>query len=274
MVLPLEPFPWPAFVLFEALHMATCYPTNNTFYGKALFAPGMIAVAVYLYTNHFGSLPGSTGYMIGTSLLFHSWCTIHIVYIQKGFPDFWRRNRDGQENPSSFSLIRKLGWMVEMAYGSRKVGWVQEPRGALPPKPQFASRWAFIASSLFWVAAHALTIQGIERYWIGHVAFDASLHPSTGGPVAYIASQPLLQRIPDLASWGVGLMSTLTIPNIVMGILAVGSGLYDPEDCPSFYGLVTEAHSVRKFWGCVVCTTNYVLCSLFIGNIGIKACVL
>lgn len=244
---PSKTFPWSLFMLFEILHMATCYPTIYSNLRKWAFAPGMVVVAAYLAKTQPRILPGPTGYMIGTSVTFHTFCTLHIVYIQDGFPNFWRRVKDGDHPPSTFSFWRKVWWMLDLAYGSRKVGWVQEPRGALPPRPQFTSRIAFIASNVFWGIVHAASVQLMHRYWTGHPSFGTDI--TTGGPEFYLSSMPLLSRLPDIVIWGTGMLSFLTLPTNVMAVLSVGTGLYDPDDFPPFIGSITEAYTVRRLWG-------------------------
>lgn len=227
--------------------MATCYPTTNQLPRKWLFAPGMFAIAAYLTNTQTASLPGSTGYLIGTSLTFHSLCTIHIVYIQDGFPNFWRRVKDGDDLPNTLGFWKKIWWMLDLTYGSRKVGWVQEPRGALPPRPQFKSRVAFIASSAFWGAVHFVSMKLAYRAWAEHPGFAADL--STGGPETYLSTMPLHLQVLEMTVWSIAVLNFLALPNIVMAIASVASGLYDPEDCPSFFGSVTEAYTIRKYWG-------------------------
>lgn len=236
------------FILFELLSIATCYPTSNTYIRKWILAPSMIAIAWLVWTQS-PPLSDAAAYAIGSTMSFQLCGMTHLVYVQSGFPNFWKRVKDGEESPTSFSLIRKIGWMLDLSLGVRKVGWVQEARGALPPRPKFDSRAAFVVSRIAYAALHFLIVDLAATFMAGNPAFDTRVHVPTDGAETYLRAQPLSLQVLNIVIWGFVQVCSLTAIFDVVAALSVGLNQSKPEDWPSMFGNFKHAYTVRAFWG-------------------------
>jgi hypothetical protein len=234
--------------VFELLHIAVCYPTTKTFLRSWVFPPVMLAIAVYLWTQPC-PLPQTVAYTISSNLILHLFSAVNSVYINPGFPDFWRRAKDGPELPTEFGLKKKLLWMLDLSYAVRRVGWVQEPKGVLPPRPRYPSRLSFIRSRLLYAILHFLVADLMSTYQSGNPAFDQRMHPSTDGPEMYLRARPLPWRVLDLVSWMAALVCGLRLVHIFLAILSVGLRLSEPADWPYMFGSFRQTTTVRRFWG-------------------------
>ena len=245
-------FPWNLLVLLQILHLSVCYPTKNAYLRQWLLAPTAVAVAIYLFSKN-ACLEGMNAYFTGINITLPLCSTIYLVYIQNGFTDFWRRvkdesNGDEKNSPSKFSFRKKIGWALDLNLGMRRIGWVQEQRHALPPRPN-CSRAAFLRSRIFYGLVQFLARDLIITYQTGNPSFDHRVHPDTDGPETYIGRLPLLWRIPDLLSWSLYLSSMLSLPHIAAAVACVGVGISEPAEWPFMFGSPKDAYTVRRFWG-------------------------
>lgn len=243
-------YPWVILVLFELLYNLSCFPTTLPYTRKWILGPIMLAIAAYLWRQPY-QLVGSPSlaYAFGFRLSFQSFSLVNFIYIHSNFPNFWRRKRDGDELPSEFDLGKKLSWMSDLSNATRRVGWVQEPTSAIPPRPRFSSRIAFIRSRLFYGLFYLIAWKLSAMQQKGNPAFDQLVHAATDGPETYIRGQPPFQRILDFASWGVTLMSSMSLAHVALSVMSVGLSQSDPDDWPAMYGSFARAYSLRNFWG-------------------------
>jgi hypothetical protein len=246
----IEAFRWDLVIVFGLLHVAICYPTTKTFLRSWVFPPVMLAIAVYLWTQP-SLLPAklSRAYMVGTDMTLQLFSVVNLVYINPGFPNFWRRVKDGPELPTEFGLKKKLLWMLDLSYAPRHVGWVQEPKDALPLRPSYPSRLSFIRSKLLYAIFHILTMDLMFTYQSGNPAFDQRVHLSSDGPEMYLHARPLPWRVLDLVSWGIGVMCAFRITHTFLAIFSVGLRLSEPADWPPMFGSFKQTTTVRRFWG-------------------------
>lgn len=242
-----NPFPWHLLVFFEILHLSISYPTSKNHLRKWFFAPSMIAIALYMLTQTPVLANNVTAYTVGSNLGFRICFTVYVVYTQPDFPNFWRRTQDGDQLPTTFGTKQKISWMIDLAYGARRVGWIQEPTAALPPRPKSSSQ--FVVSRIFYIAVYMFWMVLATSFQIGNPAFDREVHPSTDGVEAYIRGQPPLWRILSVASWVITAISGLHLSHIPVAVISVSMGLSAPEEWPPMIGSFSDAFTLRQFWG-------------------------
>ena len=242
-------YPWPEFVLFHILRTLIFYPTRRNAYRAVIFA-AMVFTAARIYLTPL-DVPSAMGAIIAFSFAY----TTYILYVQGSFPDHWRRvrdedrdktNPDGSANmPSNFPFMKKLGWMLSLTFNARLVGWLQEPRDHLPPRPQ-SSRRAFLWNTLLKLIINA-TLLDITTL----VSPQGSTIDFTDGPEAYLATVPFLHRVPYVLAWGIRARNMVSFPHNIAALVCVGLGGSSPTLWPDMWGRWRDAYTVRNLWGYV-----------------------
>ena len=243
-------------LLFELLHIISLYPTRQRAYRVVVLTVAIcLAWSIYLDPEVGDPKMVST---VGTVIALHLIFTAYLLFAEGTFPDHWRRVRDeahtkadadGLDNlPSNFPLAKKLWWMVDMAYSVRMIGWVQEPRGCLPPHPPPSRRTFLWKTSLKFIKNVVINDVMISVfYW--DPAFDSRPHDPSDGPETYLASVPLLRRVPYILAWAFSSGATMSATHNFLALVCVGIGQSSPTLWPDFWGRWRDAYSVRKFWG-------------------------
>lgn len=242
-------FPWHLVILYATLDAAISYPARMTYARKWVLAPCMAALALHIYTQ---PLTPSTPYIaasVGAWLSVRLFSAINIIYAHPDYPDFWRRTKDGDQPPSTFGVSKKLDWMGDTMNGTRRVGWVQEPTSALPPRPNPSSRLVFVVSRIAHVIFHLFVLHLMVAYQDGNPAFDPRVHPATDGPGAYIQSRPAVWRTLDVASHMISVLSGFNVFHGVICVSSVIMGSTEPSEWPYMFGSFAESYTVRKYWG-------------------------
>ena len=249
-------YPRTEYFLFEVLYTTFFYPTRRRAYRVvALTVMVHLATQIYLSPEVTDSarLRYAMGFMVASRLMF----VAYILLAEGPFPDSWRRLRDevhegtdassSDKAPSNFPLTKKLWWMVDIAWGTRMIGWVQEPHG-MPPHPS-PSRRTFLwkTSSKFIknviIADLATSVLALSP------AFDNRVHDPTDGPETYLAAVPLLHRVPYVLSWIVEMATTASATQNIIALVCVGLGYSSPTLWPDAWGSWRDAYTVRKLWG-------------------------
>lgn len=202
-----DPFPWHLVLVFELLHVSLSYPTNRNYVRKWILAPSMVALAVYLWTQTPPIPDPLAAYVLGFNMSFRLVYMANLVYARSDFPDYWRRLQDGDQLPSTLGLKKKLTWMFDSAYGFRRLGWVQEPKGVLPKSFEFDSRLAFIAYGIAYSIVNIVLLECMVSYQVGNPAFDPSVHPSIEAHEAYLRSQSPISHLLIVLSWALAFIS-------------------------------------------------------------------
>jgi len=252
-------YPWAEYSLFEALYIIFFYPTRRHAY-RVVVLTVMICLAaqIYLTPESAGSfwLQYAVGFMVATRFMFIA----YLLFAEGTFPDHWRRVRDEvyagagpgdlDRLPSNFPLTKKLWWMVDIAWGMRMIGWVQEPRNCMPPHPPPSRRTFLWKTSLKFIMNAVLT-DLVTSVHARSRAFDYRAHDPTDGPETYLAAVPLLHRVPYVLAWAVGSATSVSAAQNVMALVCVGLGHSSPTLWPDIWGNWRDAYTVRKLWGYV-----------------------
>jgi len=196
------------------------------------------------------------GFVVANHLMF----VAYILFAEGSFPDHWRRVRDEvrgesdagglDKTPSDFPWTKKLWWMVDIAYGMRMVGWVQEPRNGIPPRPP-PSRRTFLKKTFLKLIVNIVIADLTTLVLALSSQFDYRLHDPTDGPETYLSAVPLLHRVPYVAAWTIGIETSLRTVHNVGALVCVGLGHSSPTLWPDIWGSWGDAYTVRKLWGYV-----------------------
>ena len=247
-------YPWAEVILFEILFIAILYPTRQHAYRVVVFA-AMIYVATQIYPTLEVTDPLIMTYTVGCTLGGNFMFITYLFFAEGSFPDNWRRVRDEVHAkadvdglPSNFPLTKKLWWMLDLAYSSRMVGWVQEPRNAIPPHPS-PSRRTFLWKTSLKLIGNAIISDFTRSVFALSPAFDNRLHDPTDGPETYLAAVPLLRRVPYVLSYIIKLGTSMSAIHNAVAIVGVGFCNSSPTLWPDIWGCWGDAYTLRKTWG-------------------------
>jgi len=248
--------PWTAVLLFQVLHITSYYPTHQRAY-RVVALPAMIYVAWQIYLTPEAIDP-KVAYPVGCVVACNFVFRVYLLSAEWSFPDHWRRVRDEVDAevdagglsklPSNFPLAKKLWWMVDIAYGVRMIGWVQEPRDWIPRHPP-PSRRTFLWKTFLKFAMNIVTADLITSTLALSPAFDNRVHDPTDGPETYLAAVPLLHRVPYILAWSIGTGASASAIHNVVALVCVGLGYSSPTLWPDLWGRWRDAYTVRNLWG-------------------------
>ena len=249
-------YPWAEVILFEILFIAILCPTRHHAYRVAVFA-AMVYVATPIYMTREVTDPliltYTVGCMVGGNFMFIT----YLFFAEGSFPDNWRRVRDEVHAkadvdglPSNFPLAKKLWWMLDLAHSSRMVGWVQEPRNAIPPHPP-PSRRTFLWKTLLKFIGNAIISDFTRSVFALSPAFDNRLHDPTDGPETYLAAVPLLRRVPYVLSYPIRMRASMGLIHNALALVCVGLCNSSPTLWPDLWGRWRDAYTLRRLWGYV-----------------------
>ena len=253
-------YPWAEVLLFEVLRIIVFYPTRHRIHRIFLLA-AMIHLAAKIFLTPEVTVPLTLTYTVGGTIPFYFAFTLYILWAEgDSFPDHWRRVRDqvrteaspteSDNLPSNFPLTKKLWWMLDIAYSTRMIGWNQEPRKCLPPRPP-PSRGTFLWKTFLKLVVNAALVDLTTLVFAGSPAFDSRVHDPTDGPETYLAATPFLLRVPYILAFGVMMVGGFSSLHNVMALVCVGLGRSSPTLWPDIGGRWEDAYTLRKFWGCV-----------------------
>ena len=138
--------------------------------------------------------------------------------------------------------------MVDIAWGMRMIGWVQEPRNCMPPHPP-PSRRTFLQKTFLKLIVNAVIADFATSVLSLSPPFDHRVHDPTDGPETYLAAVPILHRVPYVTAWAIGTATPITIRHNATALLCVGLGHLSPTLWPDIWGSWADAYTVRKLWG-------------------------
>ena len=252
-------YPWAEFFFLEVLQISVCYPTRQHAYRVVALAT-MAYLAAKIYSTPEATDPLKVTYIVGCTIASHFIFLTYLLFTEESFPDRWRRIRDevhadpdagGLDRlPSNFPFTKKLWWMVDLAYGGRMVGWVQEPRNSLPPHPP-PSRRTFLRKTFLKFIMNAITADFATSVLALSPAFDYRLHDPTDGPETYLAAVPLLRRVPYILSFGVEMGASMGKIHDAIALVCIGLGQSSPTLWPDIWGSWSDAYTLRRLWGYV-----------------------
>jgi len=251
-------YPWAEVLLFHVIHITSYYPTHQRAY-RVVALSAMIYVARQIYLTPEIAGP-KVAYPMGCALACNFVFSVYLLSAEGPFPDYWRRVRDEVDTevdaggldklPSNFPLAKKLWWMVDIAYGVRMIGWVQEPRDCIPRHPP-PSRRMFLWKTFLKLVMNIVTADLMNSALALSPAFDYRVHDPTDGPETYLAAVPLLRRVPYVLAWSIGTGASAGAIHNVVALVCVGLGYSSPTLWPDLWGRWRDAYTVRNLWGYV-----------------------
>jgi len=186
----------------------------------------------------------------------HFMFIMYLLLAERSFPDHWRRVRDETDSsgldklPSNFPLAKKPWWMLDIAWGTRMIGWVQGPRNLVPSHPP-PSRQTFLQKTFLKLVVNTVLADISTSAIALSSPFNHRLHDPTDGPETYLAAVPLLHRVPYIAVWAIGMATRISVRHNVIALVCVGLGNSSPTLWPDICGGWGDAYTVRRLWGYV-----------------------
>ena len=254
-------YPWAEFFLFEVLYTIFPYPTRRHAYRVVILAT-MIYLAAQIYLTQEVTKLVWAQQVVGFSIASHFMFMTYLLLAEGSFdfPDHWRRVRDetnaGADQsrsgnpPSSFPLMKKFWWMLDIAWGMRMIGWVQEPRYCAPKRPP-PSRRMFLQKTFLKFVKNTVIADLATSVFALNPAFDSRLHDPTDGPETYLSALPLLYRVPYVLMWAIGAAARLSARHNAIALLCVGLGNSSPTLWPDIWGSWGDSYTVRGLFGYV-----------------------
>ena len=246
-------------LFFEALYTIFPFPTRQHAY-RAVVLVAMIYLAAQIYLAQGDSNSVWMEHVAGFTVASHFMFVAYLLLAEGSFefPNHWRRVRDETKAgdnpgsldnlPSNFPLTKKVWWMLDIAWGMRMIGWVQEPRSYAPPRPP-PSRRTFLQRTFLKFVTNTIIGDLATSAFALNPAFDHRLHDPTDGPETYLAAVPLLHRVPYVLSWATGARARLSARHNAIALLCVGLGNSSPTLWPDIWGSWGDSYTVRGLFG-------------------------
>jgi hypothetical protein len=142
-------------------------------------------------------------------------------------------------------FIERMGWGARLVMSQRGVGWIDPSAPKVPhiPPAPTDGRKALVLTKL-----RELTFNVIMFDLVGFLNRANPCFKQNGPPVggAHIS---VLWRLELILGFAAGEYLILTTMHGVYCSLSVGFGLSEPHHWPSLFGSVSEAYTLRRFWG-------------------------
>jgi len=246
-------FPWAEYLVFEVLFVIFFYPTHQRAYRMVILVPMIYLVAQLYLTREVTDLIVFQ-YTAAFTAVGHFTYMAYIMLAEGSFPDHWRRVRDEvdvkadagglDKLPSNFPLTKKLWWMIDISWSMRMVGWVQEPRSGIPPRPP-PSRRTFLQKTFLKFIMNVIVAD------LTNAALDYLLHYPTDNPKTYLAAVPPSHRIPHVLVWSITERASISLVHDAVALVCVGLGHSSPTLWPDIWGSWGDGYTVRRLWGYV-----------------------
>ncbi|KAF9465459.1 membrane bound O-acyl transferase family-domain-containing protein [Collybia nuda] len=149
----------------------------------------------------------------------------------------------GQTGPiSRTSLSERLKWAWKLFIGVRGIGWAHEPKHALSIREKNVTRGSFVAKQTISLVGYVFTLRALEVYQHTTGSNYVPKHFSgTAHSIFETLQLPLLASLTTFAHMSMSYTS--------LGALSVGLKISDPEDWPPLFGALSDAYTIRRFWG-------------------------
>ncbi|TFK83286.1 hypothetical protein K466DRAFT_498755 [Polyporus arcularius HHB13444] len=156
--------------------------------------------------------------------------------------------RDKDPSPLATRPLHRRVWIAAcLLCNLRCVGTnIQVTKHLTAPFPGSRRAW-YIRQGRRFLSAYL--VNDICETWIGlnrHV-----YPPSLVAPATHVALQDV--KIWERALGGFALTgriyATMAMDNIALSVITVALGMYSPEDWPALFGSISQAYTIRRFWG-------------------------
>jgi len=207
-------------------------------YRKLWFLPiAGLAYYALAHTKFFLKDPFST---IGLASRVSAVVMFASTYILLSEPQKELRIVGDKRDISSRPYRERLWWAWKLWGNPRGIGWTHEPKRGIPPKPQGMSRRGFVLRQFGWlvVTLLLLDINGLVN----------RVNPYYSTPVPQITGYQWLWRL-YMLGFGFNVILMMTIEYQVVSIICILLGFTQVEDWPPFFGSVSEAYTLGRYWG-------------------------
>ncbi|THU83555.1 hypothetical protein K435DRAFT_733899 [Dendrothele bispora CBS 962.96] len=197
-----------------------------------LFLLPVIAINGYCYFSTFSEDSIRVNILIETLMASDY---ILLTDIQREFRQI------GQQEPIyNLGIWARFKWTVQLLFSPRGVGWTHEMKSIIPSHPNL-TRLEFLRSRFI----------SLIMALIGNdIAFIlTSIDPGFSEHAPPFDEQPVVWRF-----WATGLFffrlkSAINVYLLLVALLLVGTGLSEPDVWPDFFGKLSDAYTVRRWWG-------------------------
>ena len=151
----------------------------------------------------------------------------------------------GQKVPATrLSLFERVKWAANLMFSPRAIGWAHGPPPAYLRRRigQQSSRWAFVMRRVL-RALCDIAVSDLASYVI--FKLSSSRNEPYTDVSAFLTRRLAYLALPALVYSG------MDTGYCLLSAFAVGFGFWGPQDWPSLYGSISEANTVRHFWGYV-----------------------
>ncbi|KAF9535564.1 membrane bound O-acyl transferase family-domain-containing protein [Crepidotus variabilis] len=144
----------------------------------------------------------------------------------------------------SAPFLARFKWAVSYWFNPRSIGLPHEPTRVLPPKPSpSTTRTAFILQQLYTISIFYLLVD-ISLIMAHAYSARRSWMATHHGGMGHFDIWKLVNM-----GFGIQIYAMLVIEHCLIALTAVGLGLSEPQFWPPLYHNVTEAYTLKRFWG-------------------------
>lgn len=176
------------------------------------------------------------------------------IYLHVPEKAFWRINKDGSaEDANKLSFFKKWIWSLELLIATRGIGWNWRVGGI--PHMKEMSRAKFLVKALSkWVAMYAALYVTSVTCAMLLDGFSNVQDPELQRMLVSITTNDvflyffiMLASAPTIYSHFASMMHPASIVSV--GLQIGPAGWEKPSSWPSNFGHISEAWSIRRFWG-------------------------
>lgn len=166
----------------------------------------------------------------------------------------WQRVKDKpkaeiekRQTPKTF--WKRLVWGVEIACNPRGVGWSQQFRNLPESPPRGTTKWQYLSRKVPYMCLQFFVMTQLNIVGSHLVAGGRYLDDGMGPIVCSFYTLPLWQRVLALWLQVTRLYLMIAVVGSLIPVLGVIVNAYSPDECPPVNGPLSEAYTMRKYWG-------------------------
>ncbi|KAJ4474273.1 hypothetical protein J3R30DRAFT_3507258 [Lentinula aciculospora] len=195
-----------------------------------LFFLPVVALNGYCYFNEFSEDSVRANVIIETLIASDY---ILLTDIQREFRQIGQR--DAIVNAGIWA---RLKWTLQLLCSPRGVGWAHT--SIIPPRPHI-SRREFLRSRL--LSLVVAIISNDIAFLLTFIDHGFSKRAST------FYQRSILWQFWATSLFFFRLKSSIEVYLLIIALLLVGTGLSEPDTWPDFFGTLSDAYTVRRWWG-------------------------
>ncbi|KAF4592786.1 hypothetical protein EYR38_008487 [Pleurotus pulmonarius] len=146
------------------------------------------------------------------------------------------------EDTDRLPFFERVKWVLRLMTSPRLVGWVNEPKNGIPPRPTDTSRLCFALKQLVYLAINLLVLNVVDITMTLRSQWQSAHELGIASGTWALRSVYALQQ--GLLTWmGIKLSHHIWI------LLVLATGRWMPNELPPLFSNPGNAITLRKFWG-------------------------